>query len=155
MQMMTKTFTRNTFLAVVASLAFFSATPTLANETPSTVKGVEIIDSAKAKSLMDSGVKMYDVRVANEFADTHIKGTISVPYKNNSANTPDFDGSLDVWDVSKLPADKSQPIIIQGNSPIGWRHYKASVLAVKAGYKKVYWLRNGIAEWKAKGLPTE
>ena len=29
------------------------------------------------------------------------------------------------------------------------------VLAVKAGYKKVYWLRNGIAEWKAKGLPTE
>ena len=153
--MRTSAFTRNLFLATFASFAFFSAVPALANETPSTVKGVEIIDSAKAKSLMDSGVKMYDVRVANEFADTHIKGTISVPYKNNSANAPDFDGSQDVWDISKLPADKNQPIIIQGNSPIGWRHYKASVLAVKAGYKKVYWLRNGIAEWKAKGLPVE
>lgn len=146
---------RNLFLAAFASFAFFGAGSSFAQETPSTVKGVEIIDSARAKSLMDSGVKMYDVRVANEFADTHIKGTISIPYKNNSANSPDFDGSQDVWDISKLPADKSQPIIIQGNSPIGWRHYKASVLAVKAGYKKVYWLRNGIAEWKAKGMPVE
>lgn len=153
--MKTIAFIRNLLLAALALLSVASAAPALANETPSTVKGVEIIDSAKAKSLMDSGVKMYDVRVANEFADMHIKGTISVPYKNNSANAPEFDGSQDVWDVSKLPADKSQPLIIQGNSPIGWRHYKASVLAVKAGHKKVYWLRNGIAEWKAKGLPTE
>ena len=147
---------RNLIIATVVSFAALSATFAFADETtPSTVSGVEIIDSVKAKSLMDSGVKMYDVRVANEFADAHIKGTINVPYKNNSANTPGFDGSKDVWDISKLPADKAQPIIIQGNSPIGWRHYKASVLAVKAGYKKVYWLRNGIAEWKAKGLPLE
>lgn len=153
--MRSSTFTRNLFLATFATFAFLSAASALANETPSTVKGVEIIDSAKAKSLMDSGVKMYDVRVANEYAESHIKGTINIPYKNNSANTPDFDGSKDVWDTSKLPADKAQPIIIQGNAPIGWRHYKASVLAVKAGYKKVYWLRNGIAEWKAKGMPVE
>jgi rhodanese-related sulfurtransferase len=148
--------TRNLFIVTLASFAFFSSAPVFADEvTPGTVKGVEIIDSVKAKSLMDGGVKMYDVRVANEFADVHIKGTVNIPYKNNSANKPDFDGSVDVWDISKLPADKAQPIIIQGNSPIGWRHYKASVLAVKAGYKKVYWLRNGIAEWKAKGFPVE
>lgn len=146
---------RNVLLAIFTSFVLLSALPATADETPNTAKGVEIIDSAKAKSLMESGVKMYDVRVANEFAESHIKGTINVPYKNNSANAPDFDASVDVWDVSKLPADKAQPIIIQGNSPIGWRHYKASVLAVKAGHKKVYWLRNGIAEWKAKGFPVE
>ena len=149
-------FTRKLLLATFASFAFFAAAPALAAaETPSTVKGVDIIDSAKAKALLESGVKMYDVRVANEYAESHIKGAVNIPYKNNSTNTPDFDGSLDVWDVSKLPADKAQPIIIQGNAPIGWRHYKASVLAVKAGHKKVYWLRNGIAEWKAKGFPLE
>ncbi len=148
------TIVRSFCIAALASTILISVTA-LADETPSTVKGVEIIDSAKAKSLMDSGVKMYDVRVANEYAESHIKDTISIPYKNNSTNTVDFDGKLDVWDISKLPADKAQPIIIQGNSPIGWRHYKASVLAVKAGYKKVYWLRNGIAEWKSKGLPME
>jgi len=152
---MRASFIHKLVVAASALFAFLAPMPSFGQETPSTVKGVEIIDSVKAKSLMDGGVKMYDVRVANEFADTHIKGTVSVPYKNNSANTPDFDGSQDVWDVSKLPADKAQPIIIQGNSPIGWRHYKASVLAVKAGHKKVYWLRNGIAEWKAKGLPVE
>jgi rhodanese-related sulfurtransferase len=147
-------FVRSSCIAALASITFLSV-PVLAEETPSTVKGVQIIDSAKAKSLMDSGVKMYDVRVANEFAESHIKGTINIPYKNNSTNTVDFDGKLDVWDVTKLPADKAQPIIIQGNSPIGWRHYKASVLTVKAGHTKVYWLRNGIAEWKTKGLPME
>jgi rhodanese-related sulfurtransferase len=147
-------FVRSSCFAALASITLLSV-PALAEETPGTVKGVEIIDSAKAKSLMDSGVKMYDVRVANEFAESHIKGTISIPYKNNSTNTVNFDGKLDVWDVTKLPADKAQPIIIQGNSPIGWRHYKASVLAVKAGHTKVYWLRNGIAEWKTKGFPIE
>jgi rhodanese-related sulfurtransferase len=146
---------RKFLMAASASLVLLSAVPASAGDTPATVKGVEIIDSAKAKSLMESGVKMYDVRVANEFAESHIKGTINIPYKNVSANTPEFDGSVDGWDISKLPADKAQPIIIQGNSPIGWRHYKASVLAVKAGYKKVYWLRNGIAEWKAKNFPVE
>jgi rhodanese-related sulfurtransferase len=146
---------RNVVLAASTTIGFFFAIPAFAGDTPAMVKGVEIIDSAKAKSLMESGVKMFDVRVANEFAESHIKGTVNIPYKNVSANAPEFDASQDSWDVSKLPADKAQPIIIQGNSPIGWRHYKASVLAVKAGYKKVYWLRNGIAEWKAKNLPVE
>jgi rhodanese-related sulfurtransferase len=152
---MKTSFIRNLSIAVIASFSFFSVAPSFAEETPSTVKGVEIIDSVKAKALLESGVKMYDVRVANEYAEKHIKGALSIPYKNNSNNAPDFDGSKDVWDVSKLPADKSEPIIIQGNSPIGWRHYKASVLAVKAGHKKVYWLRNGIAEWQAKGFAVE
>jgi rhodanese-related sulfurtransferase len=146
---------RNLLISTFAVTAFACAMPAFSDETPVTVKGVEIIDSAKAKSLLESGVKMFDVRVANEYAEKHIKGTVSIPYKSNSSNAPDFDGSKDVWDVSKLPADKSEPIIIQGNSPIGWRHYKASVLAVKAGHKKVYWLRNGIAEWQAKGFPLE
>jgi rhodanese-related sulfurtransferase len=152
---MNTSFIRNLLITTFAVTAFVSAMPAFSEETPATVKGVEIIDSVKAKSLLESGVKMFDVRVANEYAEKHIKGSVSIPYKNNSNNATDFDGSKDVWDVSKLPADKSEPIIIQGNSPIGWRHFKASVLAVKAGHKKVYWLRNGIAEWQAKGFPLE
>ena len=152
---MKTTFIRKLFVTAFALFSLFSTCSSFAEETPATVKGVEIIDSVKAKALMESGVKMYDVRVANEYAEKHIKGALSIPYKNNSNNAPDFDGSKDVWDDSKLPADKSEPIIIQGNSPIGWRHYKASVLAVKAGHKKVFWLRNGIAEWQAKGFPLE
>ena len=155
--MRTFAFTRELLLAAAASLAFVAAGPALAQATltPDVVPGVEIIDSKQAKALMDKGVKMFDVRVPGDYAELHIKGAISLPYTNKSENVPNFDGSKDLWDVTKLPADKAQPIIIQGNAPAGWRHYKASVLAVKAGHKKVYWLRNGIDEWKKLGLPTE
>lgn len=123
--------------------------------TPDKVPGVVIVDAAAAKALADKGVKMYDVRVPADFAEERIKGAISIPYVNKSENVPDFDASKDTWDVKRLPADKSTPIIIYGNAPEGWRHYKASVLAVKAGYTRVHWLRNGIREWKEKGFPTE
>lgn len=155
--MRTFAFTRELLLAAVASLAFVAAGPALARTptpTPDVVPGVEIIDSKQAKALMDKGVKMYDVRVPGEYAEEHIKGAISLPYTSRSENVPNFDASLDRWDVARLPADKAQPIIIVGSSPTGWRHYKASVLAVRAGHTKVYWLRNGLDEWKKLGLPT-
>jgi rhodanese-related sulfurtransferase len=37
----------------------------------------------------------------------------------------------------------------------GWKSYKAAVLAVKAGYKNVMYMRGGFAEWEAKGAPVE
>lgn len=152
-------FSRNLLLSAFTSLALLAAAPALAQapaaETPSSVPGVDIVTVEQAKSLIDKGIKFYDVRVPGDFAEGHIKGAVSLAYTNKSENKPDFDASKDLWDVSKLPKDKAEPILIYGNAPAGWRHYKASVLAVKAGHKKVYWLRDGIDGWKKKGLPTE
>jgi rhodanese-related sulfurtransferase len=136
-------------------MAFLPVSSVFAAETPSTVAGVEIIDAAKAKDLIAKGIKFYDVRVTSDFAEGHIKGAVGLPYTNGSENKPDFDASKDKWAADKLPADKAEPILIYGNGPGGWRHYKASVLAVKAGHKKVYWLRGGVDEWKAKGNTLE
>ena len=124
-------------------------------ETPTSLKGTELVDATKAKSLMDSGVKIIDTRVAIEFAEAHIKGAINVPYKEKSAKAIDFDASQDSFDVAKLPADKNAAIIMQCNGPECWKSYKASVAAMKAGYKKIYWFRGGFPEWKAKGYPVE
>jgi len=132
-------------------MSFLAATSSIAAETPSTVPGVEIIDVAKAKDLIAKGIKYYDVRVPSDFAEGTIKGAVSIPYTNGSTNAPDFDASKDKWAVEKLPADKATPILIFGNGPSGWRHYKASVLAAKAGHKTVYWLRVGVDGWKAAG----
>ena len=136
-------------------MSFLAAASVMAAETPSTVPGVEIVDVAKAKDLIAKGIKYYDVRVPSDFADGTIKGAVSLPYTNGSANAPDFDASKDVWVVAKLPADKATPILICGNGPSGWRHYKASVLAAKAGHKTVYWLRAGVDGWKAAGNKLE
>lgn len=132
-------------------MSFLAATGVMAAETPSTVPGVEIIDVAKAKDLIAKGIKYYDVRVSSDFAEGTIKGAVSLPYTNGSANAPDFDASKDKWAVDKLPADKATPVLIFGNGPSGWRHYKAAVLTAKAGYTKVYWLRAGVDGWKAAG----
>lgn len=138
---------------VVASIlmSFLAIAGAMAAETPSTVPGVEIVDVAKAKDLIAKGIKYYDVRVPSDYAEGTIKGAISLPYTNASNNAPDFDASKDKWAVNKLPADKATPILIFGNGPSGWRHYKASVLAAKAGHKTVYWLRAGVDGWKAAG----
>jgi rhodanese-related sulfurtransferase len=148
-------FTTKKLLPFFAAFTFISAGTAMASETPAELKGAELINAVKAKSLMDGGVKMIDTRVSNEYAESHIKGAINIPYKEKSAKSPDFDASQDSFDVSKLPADKNAPIITSCNGPECWKSYKGAVGAMKAGYKKVYWFRGGYPEWKAKGYPVE
>jgi rhodanese-related sulfurtransferase len=126
-----------------------------AADTPTSEKGIVVVDSQKAKSLIDGGVMMVDARVANEYAEAHIKGAMSIPYKEKSAKVREFDSSQDSFDLTKLPASKTAPVIFYCNGAECWKSYKASVLSVRAGYKQVYWLRLGIPDWKSKGLPIE
>lgn len=146
---------RNLLMPVVVVSAFAASAPALANETPASLKGVEVVDAAKAKSLMEGGAKMIDTRVANEYAEGHIKGASNVPYKEKSAKTPEFDAAQDSFDLTKLPADKNAAIITQCNGAECWKSYKSASALLKAGYKKVYWFRGGFPEWKAKGFPVE
>jgi rhodanese-related sulfurtransferase len=139
-------------LAAVAVLLFGSAAMA---DTPDSLKGATLVDAAKAKSLFDSGVKVIDARVAIEYAESHIKGAVSVPYKEKSAKSVDFDASQDSFDLSQLPADKNAAILFYCNGAECWKGYKAAAASIKAGYKSVYWFRLGIPEWKAKGYPTE
>lgn len=145
---------RNTSF-VLAAVAFLLMGNTALADTPDSLNGAIVVDAAKAKSLMDSGVKVIDARVANEYAESHIKGAINVPYKEKSAKAVDFDAKQDSIDLGKLPANKNTAIIIYCNGPECWKSYKASTAAIKAGYKTVYWYRLGIPEWKTKGYPTE
>lgn len=155
---MQKRFTataKHLFTACFALAALIGANTASAGETPSSLEGAIIVDAAKAKSMMDSGAKMLDTRVANEFAEAHIKGAVSVPYKEKSAKSADFDASQDSFDLSKVPGDKNTAIITQCNGPECWKSYKSAKALIKAGYKKIYWFRGGFPEWKAKGYPVE
>ena len=138
-----------------AAVAFLLMGNTAFADTPDSLKGATLVDAVKAKSLFDAGVKVIDARVANEYAESHIKGAINVPYKEKSAKAVDFDVKQDSTDLSKLPADKNTALLIYCNGAECWKSYKASVAAIKAGYKTVYWFRLGLPEWKSKGYPTE
>ncbi len=145
---------RNTSFLVAAVIFLLMGNSAFA-DTPDALKGATVVDAIKAKSLIDSGVMAIDSRVANEYAESHIKGALNVPYKEKSAKTVDFDPKQDSIDLSKLPTDKNTALLIYCNGPECWKSYKASTAAIKAGYKTVYWFRLGIPEWKAKGYPTE
>jgi len=141
-------------LATTAAVLFFSNS-TFAAETPDNLKGATVIDAVKAKSLIDAGTAVIDARVANEYAEAHIKGAVNIPYKEKSAKAVNFDASQDSVDLSKLPSDKNAALIFYCNGAECWKGYKEAFVAIKAGYKSVYWLRLGFPEWKSKGYPTE
>lgn len=124
-------------------------------DTPMSLAGATMVTAEQAKKLADGGAPIIDARVANEYAEAHIKGAKSVPYKEKSGKDAKFDPKDDSFDLAKLPADKSAPLIFYCNGAECWKGYKAAKLAVDAGYKKVQWLRLGIPEWKAKGYPVE
>lgn len=138
-------------------LVLLAAAPACARPitTPATLPGVTVVTAEEARRLMAAGVLVVDTRVAQEYVEEHLPGAVHVPYKEKSAKRPDFDPRLDSFELKKLPADRSRPLILYCNAGECWKSYKAAKTAVKAGYTKVYWLRGGLPEWKAKGFPVE
>lgn len=127
----------------------------LATDNPKELPGSTLVTADKANELVAKGVQIIDVRSANEYAEQHIKGAKNVPYKEKSDKKADFDASQDSFDLAKLPADKNAEMIFYCNGVECWKSYKAGTLAIKSGYKKLYWLRGGMPEWKAKGYAVE
>lgn len=140
---------------LVAVMLVLAAGSAYAGDTPTSLAGATVVTAEQARQLMAEGAVMIDARVANEYVEAHIKGAKNVPYKEKSAKAVDYDPSHDRFDLAKLPADKNAPVIFACNGPECWKSYKAAKAAIKAGYKKVYWLRGGFPEWKAKGYPVE
>lgn len=146
---------RQFFAATALVALFFTAGAAHAVDNPTALDGATIVTADQAKDLIAKGAAVIDVRSANEFAEAHIKGARNVAYKEKSEKKVGFDASQDSFDLAKLPGDKNAAMIFYCNGVECWKSYKASVTAVKAGYKKVHWLRGGMPEWKGKGLPIE
>lgn len=127
-------------------------TVAFAIDTPESLEGVKVVSAEEAKTLMSKGAKLYDTRIASEYAEEHSKGAISLPYAEKSKKEVAFDASLDKFDDSKLPAEN---MIFQCNGKDCWKSYKASKWAVGKGKKSVYWFRDGFPGWKAAGFPVE
>src|SRR5262245_26433484 len=110
-----------------------------AEESPAELPGAKIVSAEQVKRMLDKGVPVVDTRVGNEYAEAHIRGAISVPYKERSTKARDFDAGQDSFDLSKLPADKAKPIVFYCNAGECWKSFKASTVALRSGYREVYW----------------
>jgi rhodanese-related sulfurtransferase/ABC-type phosphate/phosphonate transport system substrate-binding protein len=123
--------------------------------TPRVLPGTEVVGAPQAKQLMARGVALLDTRVATEYVAGRPAGAVSLPYAEHSAKETDFDPIKDQFDLAKLPADKNQEIMFSCGGPECWKSYKAAVLAIKAGHKRIYWFRGGIKEWMEAGFPID
>ncbi|MGE5651107.1 rhodanese-like domain-containing protein [Noviherbaspirillum sp. UKPF54] len=144
-----------TILTALGTLLLSATLCAHATETPAALDGATVVSSDQVKKMLDAGTPVIDARVANEYVEGHIKGAKNVPYKEKSAKATNFDASQDNFDLTKLPADKNASLVFYCNAGECWKSYKASIAALKAGYKKVFWFRGGFPEWKAKGYPVE
>jgi rhodanese-related sulfurtransferase len=142
-------------MVAVLAAGFAFCGPTAAAETPTSLDSVKLVGAEEAKRMLDKGVMLVDTRVASEFEEKTIKGAKNVPYREKSAKSASFDKAQDQFDLSKLPGDKNAPVVFFCNAGECWKSYKASVVARDAGYKQIHWLRGGLPEWVAKGLPTQ
>lgn len=147
---------RKVFLGLLLMLASVAAVQAADKpDTPTTLNGGKVISVAEAKTMLDKKeAQFFDTRKALNFGKGHIPGAISVSYQEKSEPKADFDATQDSFDLSKLPADKNAKLVFYSDGPAGWKSYKAAVLSIKGGYKNVFWLRSGYAEWSQKGMPS-
>lgn len=151
---------RSWIKTVLATAGVLAAAPLAAlaadkPDTPTTLKGAQVITADQAKALVDGkGAAFFDTRSALNYGKGHIPGAQLVAYKEKSDFVANFDASVDNFDMAKLPQDKAAKIVIYSDGPQGWKSYKAAAMAVTAGYKNVMWMREGFAAWSAKGLPS-
>jgi rhodanese-related sulfurtransferase len=140
--------------AVEAKAADFDYVSTLGYFTPRLLPGAQVVDAPTVASLMGAGAQYFDTRTGPEFKAGHVPGARLVPYGEKSAKDTDFDAGQDSFDLTRLPADRNLPLVFACNGAECWKSYKASLMAVKAGYRKVHWFRGGFPEWRAAGLPV-
>jgi rhodanese-related sulfurtransferase len=137
---------RGFFTAVLLVLAATQAA--WAEDTPLTLAGVTVVGAAQAKALIDAGqIKVLDLRKKASFADGHLPSAASA-----AAAYVEADKRLD---AGGLGVDRAAPLLLYSHGPDGWKSYWAAKSAVEAGFTAVYWMRGGVAEWDAKGLPLE
>ncbi|MEW5757688.1 MAG: rhodanese-like domain-containing protein [Pseudomonadota bacterium] len=124
--------------------------------TPTTLPGGKVVTIQEAKALLDAGKALFiDTRNPINFGRGHVPGAKLVSYDAKSEKVADFDASLDKFALEELPGDKERPIVFYSHGVTGWKSYKAAVMALRHGYKNVFWMREGMDAWTAAKYPEE
>ncbi len=126
-------------------IALFSLTASAEEAlSPETVAGATTVDGATAKKMFDQEVAFIDVRKNSDWGAGRIPGAIHIELKK-------------VYSAETLGAEikKDEPVVIYCNGPKCMRSSKASAQAVKWGFSKVYYYREGLPDWRSRGFPVE
>lgn len=132
--------------AEVAKMGYF---------TPALLAGARVLSAEGVQEMMGKGARYFDVRSEAEYKAGHVKGAVLLPYHEKSKKEIDFDSALDEFKLVDTVKDRDAAIIFACNGGECWKSYKASKVALAAGFKSVFWFRGGLPEWREKNLPVE
>jgi rhodanese-related sulfurtransferase len=113
-------------------------------EMPATIEGLPIVNGEEANKLFKRKAIFLDNRVKTQFDTEKIAGA-----QWFFCDTLMKDPSL----ASKL--DKSKEYVVYCNGVLCWRSPAVGMMLKHLGFPKVYWYRDGLPDWKKRGLPTE
>ena len=99
------------FAAFAVAAIAFTPVAAWAADVPATLTGTSLATADDVTKLAAAKAVLVDARVASEYADGHIKGAISIPYREKSDKSVTFDASADEFNLAKLPADKATAIV--------------------------------------------
>ena len=104
-------------------------------------KPVPSVNATEAKALLAEKPAPFllDVREPVEYQQGHVAGSKLIPL-----------GQLGTR-LGEVPTDRQILVICASGS----RSSMAAQQLAKAGYKNVYWYRNGMPDWKARKLPLD
>ena len=132
--------------AFIATLTVFAPDHAAGREylAPLEVPGAKTISVDEARWLFDDGILFIDVRNPRLFARRHIPGALHLDFKTR-------------FTLAALEevADRNQPIVIYSSGVRCARAYRASVLAVDWGFRRVHYFRGGIVDWRDVQFPLE
>ncbi len=145
-----------TVLLMAGFLGALSGHALAVEQTPKTIPGGKYVTTAEAKALFDKGATFVDARVKAEYVEKHIKGAINAVYKETKSTTKTSKTDpADTFNEAKLPKSKTTEMVFYCNGSPCWKGYKGADRAIKAGYKKVYWYRDGMLGWGEAKYPMD
>lgn len=136
-------------------------------ETPATLKGAEVVDTARARKLHDAGrtvfidalpkpprPKLPEGTVYNEKPRDDIPGSTWLPDVGYGELNPQMEG----WFRDELKrltmGDQTKPVLFYCLSKC-WMSWNAAKRALTYGYSHVIWYPEGTDGWSGAGLPLE
>ena len=125
--------------------------------TPAQLPGVQRISAQEALKLQATGAVVVDTRTEKEYKAQRIRGSVHAAYIEKSLKDVAFNAALDDFNALDGIAQltPTQAVIFACNGAECWKSYKAAKVASGKGFKSVHWLRGGVPEWSAAGLPTD
>lgn len=132
------------YITAVATFAYAGETTSGKIKSPEDIPGSVKVTAEGFIDLVDTipNLIVIDSRIPGDRKQGYVEGSISLPDIETSCK------SL----ATKIPA-KDSPTLFYCNGVKCGRSAKAVKIALKCGYKKVYWFRGGFEEWLAKGFP--